>query len=216
MNDSIEQLVRHADDVAYSTSRITAEKLLQAAVASRRRRVARRGAGAGVTLLLAVGVAVWFGTMPETSDNPSDAVLANAGPHTGAAWSLKRPGQNADGGRSSVNVAELQRDLERLESEAALHMRIVRGLQAPATSEAEASPWPPVPSAAELVRLEAARSAAISWRYATLVEQEFDDVAAAKHEYQRVVERFPGTDWANYSIVSLQRLSATGGDAPTL
>jgi hypothetical protein len=59
---------------------------------------------------------------------------------------------------------------------------------------------------AEWLRVESARTAALSWHYANMAEHEFHDIPAAVREYQRLVERFPGTTWAQRSQVSLDRL----------
>src|SRR4051812_9149901 len=114
MNDSLEHLVRHADERTSHVPRITAEQLLCEAVARRRRQAMRRGGAAGVTLLLLAAVATWFGAPPQSNDGRPGAMLADAGPHAGAAWSLKRPGRSAD-------AEALRRELAQLEREAALH-----------------------------------------------------------------------------------------------
>jgi hypothetical protein len=59
---------------------------------------------------------------------------------------------------------------------------------------------------AEWLRVEIARSAALSWQYANMAEYEFRDLAAARREYERLIERFPGTTWAQRSQVSLDRI----------
>jgi hypothetical protein len=59
---------------------------------------------------------------------------------------------------------------------------------------------------AEWLRVESARTAALSWHYANMAEHEFHDIPAAVREYQRLVERFPGTTWAQRSQVSLDRI----------
>jgi hypothetical protein len=58
----------------------------------------------------------------------------------------------------------------------------------------------------EWLRVESARTAALSWHYANMAEHEFHDIPAAVREYQRLVERFHGTTWAQRSQVSLDRI----------
>ena len=108
----------------------------------------------------------------------------------------------------TLDVDALRRELAAFERKAQIHLQVVRGLAEAPDSVAALDLSPPTPSGDELVRLEAERSAAISWRYATLVENEFHDVAAARREYQRLAERFPGTEWADLAAASLDRLSA--------
>jgi hypothetical protein len=69
----------------------------------------------------------------------------------------------------------------------------------------EPSPAPALNNA-EWLRVESARSAALSWQYAHMVEHEFHDLATARREYERLIERFPGTTWAQRSQVSLDRI----------
>jgi hypothetical protein len=69
-----------------------------------------------------------------------------------------------------------------------------------------APPAAPSLNAADWLRVGSARSAALSWQYAHMAETEFHDIPAAVREYQRLVERFPGTTWAQRSQVSLDRL----------
>jgi hypothetical protein len=98
----------------------------------------------------------------------------------------------------------IQQELARLEREAALHQQIVAAVLAPDPSDdPHVSPGL---SDAELVRLETARSAALSLQCATIAERELQDFETARREYERVAERFPGTEWADVAAVSLQRL----------
>jgi hypothetical protein len=39
-----------------------------------------------------------------------------------------------------------------------------------------------------------------------MAEHEFRDVVTARREYERLIERFPGTTWAERSQVSLDRI----------
>jgi hypothetical protein len=77
-----------------------------------------------------------------------------------------------------------------------------------------APPAAPSLNAADWLRVESARSAALSWQYAHMAETEFHDIPAAVREYQRLVERFPGTTWAHRSQVSLERILASHNETP--
>jgi hypothetical protein len=79
--------------------------------------------------------------------------------------------------------------------------------------EGFAPPSAPLLNNAEWLRVESARSAALSWQYANMAEYEFRDLAAARREYERLIERFPGTTWAQLSQVSLDRI-LTSHDTP--
>jgi hypothetical protein len=114
-----------------------------------------------------------------------------------------------------LDVETVRARLEQLDREAALHQSVIQGLanvtpmedpNSSASSHAHAAP--------EQFSQEVARSAAISWRYATLVDQEFDDAAAARREYQRVVTRFPDTPWAREAAQSLRNLPAPENSQP--
>jgi hypothetical protein len=103
---------------------------------------------------------------------------------------------------------EVRLELARLEREAELRMQVVQAVVTAKNLPGAAQTMASTLSDAELVRLEAARSAAMSWQYATLVERELDDPAAALREYERVVARFPGTPWAELAAQSVSRLSS--------
>jgi hypothetical protein len=107
-----------------------------------------------------------------------------------------------------ASPAELSRELAALEREAAWRGEVVAALAASADATAADDDEYDAPklSDPEWVRVEAARSAALSWQYANLVEHEFHDAAAARREYERLVERFPGTAWAELATVSLERM----------
>jgi hypothetical protein len=72
--------------------------------------------------------------------------------------------------------------------------------------EGFAPPAAPSLNAADWLRVESARSAALSWHYAHMAEHEFHDLATARREYERLIDRFPGTTWAQRSQVSLDRI----------
>src|SRR5690606_22556280 len=105
----------------------------------------------------------------------------------------------------AVEFDSLQHELARLEREAAMHEQIIAAVLAP--EPPNEAPQPLGLSDAELVRLETARSAALSLQYARIAERELHDLETARREYQRVGERFPGTEWSQLAAASLQRLA---------
>jgi hypothetical protein len=109
-------------------------------------------------------------------------------------------------------TASLRAEIASLQREAALSERIVEGVrraeqvaQQQAELAAAARAWQ-----IDVAAQEASRSAAISLQYATMVEQESRDPQRARHEYERVRQRFPGTTWAALAASSLTRLSHSG------
>jgi hypothetical protein len=198
MNDEALKLLLREADGGGEPAPLAAEKLLAAALRRRRRTARRRTAVGAAALLVAAGAALaWRGEPAGNSVERRDQ-LADAD------WSLKRPVQT---------VEELRAELARLEREAAIQVAVVRGLAAEDTQIIDDVDAASPDGGAALVEAEAARSAAITWQYATLVEQELKDLAAARHEYERVARRFPGTRWAELAAVSLERLSAAGEPA---
>jgi hypothetical protein len=238
-DDELRQLVREADrGIGVSEPpRVTGDGLLAAAQRRRRARSAQRRATAaalvaGVMLAgalmasqrgresIATGGPTKLQSVPVAKDSrPRAEALASGGPNSRADWSLKRPVRSADAARDreAGAVEELRQELARLEREAAMHQQIVAALLAPDNDELEAQLAAVMHDSsglrgAELLRQETARSAAISLQYATIVEREFEDAEAARREYERVAERFPGTTWADLAVVSLERLSAAEVD----
>jgi hypothetical protein len=103
------------------------------------------------------------------------------------------------------DVESIQRELARLEREAAMHQQIIAAVLTPDPSDEPAQPLGL--SDSDLVRIESARNAALSLQYAEIAERELHDLAAARREYERVVERFPDTEWSQVAAASLQRLA---------
>jgi hypothetical protein len=189
MNDeTLKQLLQRADASQVETTPTTSAGSLLAA--ARRRR--KRNVGVRVVATTVVLAAAAVGAQRKFDRNARSE----------ADGSLARPVRSA-------NVDDLRRRLAQLEQEAGVSLQVVRGL-----AEQPTEVGGPI-SDADLLRLEAARSAAISWQYATLVETDLGDRAAARREYQRVAERFPGTEWADMAAVSLLRLSKLK-DSPSL
>lgn len=195
-DDPLIPLLRTAEPASAEPPRSFAPDALLAAAHRRRvRRTATRTA-------LAVSVVVLVAAPLLTSDwfsrprvLPTHATIA----HAPAAPSAP-----------ASDMESVQRELVRLEREAALYQQIVAAVLAPDPSDE-----PPVSlglSDAELVRLETARNAALSLQYAEMAERELNDRNVARREYERVAERFPNTKWSAYAAVSLQRL---GDAAPT-
>jgi TolA-binding protein len=165
---------------------ITAESLLAVARRRRARAVADRAVAAALVGALAIVAA------SRPSEKPQLAQSA-----------------------ARRTVDEIRAELARLEGEAAVHERVVQALAEAhaldALSRRETNLIREMePAGTELVRQEAARTAAISWQYATIVEQDSADVNRAKREYERIRERFPNTHWSKLAAVSLERLSAAG------
>jgi hypothetical protein len=181
------QLVEEADanTGAAAAQLPRADDLLSALAAHGRRRTRRRGVAA-----LAVA-AIGFVALQATSSRQTDAPLVRQ--------------------RSSANVGEVagaREALARLNRAAELKLQVIRGLaNVEGANSQRAADRNVAPSAgADEFAQEVARSAAISWRYAALVEQQFGDVAAARREYERIAARFPGTVWAGQATESLRRL----------
>jgi hypothetical protein len=103
-------------------------------------------------------------------------------------------------------------ELVQLERAAAMQSEILRRVLADtaaddaAAADAAESFAASALSDADLFRAETARSAALSLQYAVLAERELHDLATPPREYERVAQRFPGTEWAEVAAVSLERL----------
>jgi hypothetical protein len=184
-DDSIAGRLREAEPNPGPLPRISASQLMQAA-ANRRRSGRNRTAAAVLSVGLAFIVTVrsgWNGV-----DGLSTSTLRE----------------------STAQIGPVNVTLADLEHEAAIQQRVVDGLKHAATlrrlrtdvDHAEQ------PANTALFAQESARSAAISWRYATMVEQGLGDRSAAIREYRRVAERFAGTAWAELAAASLERLGA--------
>jgi hypothetical protein len=203
MNDqSLQALLQRAEPTPKgSPLAIDADALLRAALRKRSHAVALRclaGVGAGAAIVGAAALGI-----PRR-----DAAPTTPAPLAAADWSLKRPVQ------TGFDADRLQREIAALDREAQERLLVVRAVTAMATTSSDDAlrEKPPVAALddAEVVRLEAARSAALAWQHANVMEHELRDAPAARREYQRVVERFPSTTWAELASASLSRL----GDAP--
>jgi hypothetical protein len=156
--------------------------------ARRRRAKSRRTRVAGAALGAACVVALLTLSNPEISQPIADST-------------------------ASVDTAdELGQVLAALDRDANQRRQVVLALRQSerlANRRAELESLASEPSAAYAVE-ESSRSAAISLQYAVLIEQQSRDVGQARHEYQRVAQRFPGTLWATVAAESLHRLSSSG------
>jgi hypothetical protein len=183
----LRQLVQEADAAgAPAQPRGPRADDLLAALADRRRRRSRRRWMAACGAIV-VALVAWRAADPR--DGAIPAVVAHRTP---------APAPDVDAVRTR---------LEQLDREAAMQLHIVHGLTDRSQIADSEFPSPESASAdGEQYSQELARSAALSWRYALLVEQEFGDAAAARREYERVVARFPNTPWAQQAAQSLRRL----------
>jgi len=162
---------------------LTADDFLRAARQRRAQSVRTRSTIAAIAVV-AVTLA-----LVRTSNSPESSIKPQAG---------------------SVSArSDLRAEIAALEREAAIHQQVARQLMRDRQlAEHEAEAAGPAPAIASLLAAqEASRSAAISLQYATIVEQESQDLKRAKQEYERVSQRFPGTPWAALAAASLERMS---------
>jgi len=191
-DEFLREALTAADLLAFhAPPRITAESLLAAARRRRARAIASRAAAAAFVGALAIVAASRPSEKPQLVQSAADR-----------------------------SVDEIRAELVSLEREAAVHERVVQALAEAdaldALSKRETDLAREItPAGADLARQEAARTAAISWQYATMVEQDSVDINRAKREYERIRERFPNSHWAELAAVSLERLS-TAGNRPSL
>jgi hypothetical protein len=193
-DETLQTLLRAADAEPANPPTISADALL--AAARRRRGQATQRHIATATLATAcVLVGAWTLALNSTPIPHKTSHHISASSPTDR--SLKRPVQRA-------SADQIRLELARLDYDADLARRIVHAvLEQPAIANA-APPESQLPDA-DLVRLEAARSAALAWQHANVVERELRDPATARLEYQRLVDRFPGTQWADLAASSLRR-----------
>jgi hypothetical protein len=191
-DDRMTKCLQAADAGGGPLPRLTSVQLLNAAAKRRRRKHRLQVASVTAIMLVSLAAITQFQTAgPQLASQP-------AGP-----------------GFPQASVEELQADLASLQREAAIQERVVSGVQRMATLRrlrAESEHGEPEDNR-EVFGQEAARSAAISWRYATMVEQGLGDRADAMREYKKVAERFAGTAWADSAATSLKRLAS--GDQPS-
>jgi hypothetical protein len=185
-NDAvIVRLLQSADAASLDDYKsIDAAELCNAA--RRRRARSRRTRVAGAALGAACVVALVTLSNPKTSQPIADST-------------------------ASVAADELRQALDALDREATQRRQVVRALRQSerlANRQAELESLASDSSAAYAVE-ESSRSAAISLQYAVLMERQSRDVEQARHEYQRVAQRFPGTQWAGVAAQSLSRLSTS-------
>ena len=195
MNDlQLQHLLREADEAQGVAPPISAERLLTAALTRRRTASRRRRAAAATVAALLLCMATVLKPSPDAVPNKTSLKIAT----TDA--SRTHLGHIAD-------IDRLRNQLIQLENTARMHQRIVRAVKdAPPTPVKRTQPSQL--DGPELARSEAERSAALTWQYASQVEHEFKDATAARREYQRLIDRFPSTKWADLAAVSLQRLSS--------
>lgn len=211
MNEqSLEQLLRQADAAYCAAPQSVQPDTLLTAV--RRRRMQTAGVQSIAALAAALAIAVPLMVERTNVDRPGSVPPASD-------WSLQRPVRPADGAPTSVDSPQdldaLRAELARLDQEADARLQIVAAVMRP-NDEAEELESPSEVDGLELLRLETARSAALSLQYAVQMEEEFQDAVAARREYQRVAQRFPGTTWAQVALVSDHRLAAASPDPSTL
>lgn len=205
MNDeSLKTLLQAADAESAAPPTFSAGALLAAAQRRRARTARRRIASAGLaTICLLLGAWNLAPNSPRAPHKTSHHIAASSPTD----WSLKRPVRTASADQLRLELAQLDR-----EADAA--RRIVRAVLEQPTPN-KLAPSVPLPDA-DLVRLEAARSAAMAWQYANVVEHELHDPAAARLEYQRLVDRFPGTQWADLAVSAIRRTTAAPLDPSSL
>jgi hypothetical protein len=203
MNDeSLEQLMQQTDAAFQRPPHAVEPATLLTALRRRRMRAT------GLRSVAALGAALAI-VAPLLIERPSAAHIGSAAPTSD--WSLKRPVHPADGARIPSNsprdLDAIRAELARLDQEAEERQRIVEAVMR-SDVETDAGSVGAL-YGMELIRLETARSAALSLQYAIQVEEEFEDAEAARREYQRVAERFPGTVWAQVASTSERRLAST-------
>jgi hypothetical protein len=187
-DDRLTRCLQAADGGNGPLPRLSTTELL-AAVAERRRRKQRMQAASAAAIMLVSLAAI-------TQLRPAGPQLAS---------------QPAAPEFPLASIEELQADLASLQREAAVQERVVSGVQRMATLRrlrAEYEQGMPEDNR-EVFGQETARSAAISWRYATMVEQGLGNRAEAMREYKKVAERFAGTAWAESAANSLKRLASS-------
>ncbi len=198
-DDPLSKMLRDAEREPVGQSSLTAELLLAAALRRRRRSAGVRAAIATAAVGVVALTGVWIArpgsrelAAPRDSGLPQDVQVAQ------------------DSQPPAKTPAELSREIASLEREVTWRRQVVAALATSADAATEDSePAASAISNADWLRVEAARSAALSWQYANVVEHEFHDAAAARREYERLVERFPGTNWATLAAASLERLAAS-------
>jgi hypothetical protein len=193
-DDPLQQLLQAADPAnAEPLPAIAPEALLAAACHRRLRRAGLRSAAVAALVLLVVAPLLTSDRSPTSPVRPTHNVVIA---HEPSPPFVPAP-----------SAGVIERELARLEREAAMHQQIIAAVLAPDAAE-ETSADVRL-SDAELVRLETARSAALSLTYAQIAERDLQDVETARREYQRVTERFPDTQWSQVAAASLQRLAET-------
>jgi hypothetical protein len=187
-DDRLTKCLQAADGGNSPLPRLSTTELL-AAVAERRRRTQRmQVASAAAIMLISLAAITQFQPAgPQLASQPAAPELPQA------------------------SVEELQADLASLQREAAIQERVVSGVRRVATLRRLHAEYEHVEPEddREVFGQEAARSAAISWRYATMVEQGLGDRADAMREYKKVAERFAGTEWADSAAASIKRLASS-------
>jgi hypothetical protein len=223
MHDPLRHLLQQADATLSEPPRaISAETLLAASRRQCAQTKRRRIATVGVTAALA-SVAIAFVAASSSFTKPREMRVVL---ESGAPTHINIPAPRTPD--------ELRQEIAALEREAAWRTKMTKELIANdvrplspfgETQETEtansraladladsrnlegfAPPAAPSLNAADWLRVESARSAALSWHYAHMAEHEFHDLATARREYERLIDRFPGTTWAQRSQVSLDRI----------
>lgn len=195
-DDPLVQAILAADVSSTSPLPNVSASGLLTVVRRRRRRLVQVRATAGLLVGFAVCGIVMRASLHRISDEGPP--LAQASP--------------------SLSIEQVQLELAQLEREAAVQRQVVRGLTQSAAMGKLQAERAYIEEVAEpaLLAEETARSAAISWRYAAMVEQESGEPSQALREYRSVAERFPGTEWAELAASSIERLSANDRDKPSL
>jgi hypothetical protein len=229
MHDPLHHLLTQADAALSKSPRaVSAETLLAASRRKRAQSKRRRIATVGVTAALAsVAVALMMSSRQFETPRETRAVVKIGPPahidvpaprtpdelrqeiaalEREAAWRSKMTKSIQLANMADLaNLAESQ-DPERTRLRELSPTDLSDPSDLSQKTDVFASPSAPSLDSAEWFRVEAARSAALSWQYANMAEHEFRDLVTARREYQRLIERFPGTTWAQRSQVSLDRI----------
>jgi hypothetical protein len=195
-DQTLKSLLQQADATTSAPSRTVSDDDLLAAADWRRRRASYAKAAAASLVLFAVALGALRHMRP-TPHRPNEPV-GNGGTDIAKAEPL-----------NDVHKTSHHEDLASLDHEAQMREQVVRAVLAEQQSDTAAVE--PQTDDADLVRLEAARSAALCWQYASFVETDMNDPEAAHLDCRHVpkfADRFPGTTWAALATSSVQRLQS--------
>ena len=185
--DPLAKLLRDVD--AAQPLRAGADDLVaQVRRRARRGRVARRVAAAGLLMAFG-GVSFWYASLPSA---PSKVIVLTTPPTTATA-------------PAPVDVAELQRELARLNAEAELHERTA--LLILARVQAAVAPMVAAPDARQALTTQVERSALTLVNRGDSLLHDPGAKAEAAESFKRVLELFPQSQAA---ALARQRLNQIG------